>query len=194
VYVVEDIERILSALAGAARRYGGEYGSGYMDALRDVAAGVGGTVDGVDRVDVVREVVEYRHERTVERYQAAPPPTIPERRFAIRGEREEWPAVEQYRTQPALAMTDAEFHDFVPGKGEVRRMESGWMWRGSDGSKVFYPVQQWVEIAADDARRLGYLIADNRTFVLAVRSLAEARMRRLGQSVRVLPTERRQLR
>jgi len=42
VYVVEDIERILNALAGAARRYGGEYGQGYGDALRDVAAGGGG--------------------------------------------------------------------------------------------------------------------------------------------------------
>lgn len=45
VYVVEDIERILTALAGAARRYSGEYGAGYADALRDVAAGVGATVD-----------------------------------------------------------------------------------------------------------------------------------------------------
>ena len=33
VYVVEDIERILSALAGAARRYGGDYGAGYGDAM-----------------------------------------------------------------------------------------------------------------------------------------------------------------
>ena len=45
VYVVSDIERILSALAGAARRYAGDYGAGYADALRDVAAGVGATVD-----------------------------------------------------------------------------------------------------------------------------------------------------
>lgn len=45
VYVVEDIERILSALAGAARRYSGDYGAGYLDALRDLAAAVGGRVD-----------------------------------------------------------------------------------------------------------------------------------------------------
>ncbi len=186
MYVVEDIERILSALAGAARRYSGEYGSGYMDALRDVAAGVGGTVDGVDRVDVVREVVEYRHERTVEQWS-----TVNGQRSMANRQGE---GLQPYQTQPALAMTDAEYHDFVPGKGEVRRMESGWMWLGNDGTKTFYPIQQWVEIAAADARRLGYLIADNRTFVLAVRSLAEARMRRLGQSVRVLPTERGLLR
>ena len=45
VYVTADIERILSALSGAARRYGGDYGAGYADALRDVAVGVGATVD-----------------------------------------------------------------------------------------------------------------------------------------------------
>lgn len=174
VYVVEDIERILTALAGAARRYSGEYGSGYMDALRDVAAGVGGRVDQVDVVERVREVVEYRAERTVERYATAA-------------------AVEPYQTQPALAMTDAEYHDFVPGKGEVRRMEGGWMWLGNDGAKTFYPVQQWVELSANDARRLGYLIADNRTFVLAVRSLAEARMRQLGQSVHVVDNPQRRM-
>lgn len=48
VYVVEDIERILAALAGASRRYGGEYGAGYGDALRDVAKAVGGRVDAPD--------------------------------------------------------------------------------------------------------------------------------------------------
>jgi hypothetical protein len=67
------------------------------------------------------------------------------------------------------------------------------MWLGNDGTKTFYPVQQWIELSAADARRIGYLIADNRRFVLAVRSMAEARMRRLGQSVRVLPNDRRLL-
>lgn len=177
VYVVEDIERILSALAGASRRYGGDYGAGYQDALRDVAKAVGGRVDGMHQVDVVHEVVEYRHERT--------------QWSMVNGQRA---TVEPYQTQPALALTDCEFCDFVPGSGEVRRMESGWMWLGNDGTKTFYPVQQWVEIPAADARRMGYLIADNRTFVLAVRSLAEARMRRMQGSVRVLPNERRLLR
>ena len=176
VYVVEDIERILAALAGAARRYGGEYGSGYGDALRDVAAAVGGRVD---EPCVEREVVEYRHERTVEQWSM------------VTGQRA---AVEPYQAGPALATADAEYHDFVPGRGEMRRMESGWMWIGNDGTKTFYPVQQWVELSADDARRLGYLIADNRTFVLAVRAMVEARLRRQGQSVRVLERERGLLR
>lgn len=100
--------------------------------------------------------------------------------------------VEPYQAQPTLALADVEFHDFVPGSA-VRRMEGGWMWLGNDGEKVFYPVQQWVELSAADARRIGYLIADNRTFVLAVRSMVEARLRRLGQSVRVLPNDRRLL-
>src|SRR5690606_32788514 len=89
-YVTADLERILSALAGASRRYGGDYGAGYQDALRDLAAAVG-TVAAFPETEWVREVVEYRHERTVERYQT---PAAPERRFAIRGEREAWPAVE----------------------------------------------------------------------------------------------------
>jgi hypothetical protein len=47
VYVVEDIERILSALASAARGYGGAYGAGYINALRDVATSVGAPGDGL---------------------------------------------------------------------------------------------------------------------------------------------------
>jgi len=58
VYVVEDIERILSALAGASRRYGGDYGAGYQDALRDLAAAVGVTVDAPQLVE--RGVIDGR--------------------------------------------------------------------------------------------------------------------------------------
>lgn len=48
VYVQEDLIRILRALVQAGLRYSGEYGRGYLDALRDMAAaiGVGGTQDG----------------------------------------------------------------------------------------------------------------------------------------------------
>ena len=45
VYVCEDIGRILSALAGAARRYPGDYGNGYTDALQAVAVAVGVRLD-----------------------------------------------------------------------------------------------------------------------------------------------------
>ena len=190
VYVVEDIERILSALAGAARRYGGDYGAGYADALRDVAAGVGASANGIE-IERVHEVVEYRAERTVERYRPAAAERYqapaPERRFAIRGEREEWPAVpDRYQAGPELALTDCGYYDFVPGSGEVRRMEAGWMWLGNDGGKTFFPVQQWVELSAPEARSLGFLVAENRRFVLVLRSLFDERRRQLTSNDRRL--------
>lgn len=161
VYVIADIERILSALAGASRRYSGEYGSGYQDALRDVAAGVGATA--YDRQ--LQEVTEYHTECTIEHSAAL----------------------------PELAETDVDFDDFVPGTGEMRRMDAGWMWLGKDGTKRFYPVQQWVEISADEARALGFLIAENRRFVMAVRSRLERRRQWLGVPERMIG-ERRSLR
>lgn len=176
VYVVEDIERILTALAGAARRYAGEYGAGYGDALRDVAAAVGGTVDQVDRMDVVKQR-----------------PTVDGRWSIVNGQ---WPTVDEpapyAMLAPTLAETDVDFDDFVPGTGDLRRIESGWIWLGNDGTRRFYPVQQWVELSADDARALGYLVADNRRFIIAVRSRLEAHKRRLGMAGKI--EERRQLR
>lgn len=183
VYVVEDIERILSALAGASRRYSGEYGSGYQDALRDVAAGVGTTV--YERQ--VQEVARYCAERVIEHSAGMASP-----RFIIHGEREEWPAPECSTALPTLAETDVDFDDFVPGTGDLRRMEAGWMWTGNDGTKRFYPVQQWVELSADDARAMGYLIAENRRFIMAVRSKVQQRYRWLGIPERAIG-ERRQL-
>ena len=189
VFVKEDLRAIIDALDIAARHQPtGCWRDGWMAATAAMRTAVGISVEEPEIVTVTERYERY--ERTEQR---SPAPAMPERRFAIRGEREEWPAVEPYQTQPALAMADVEFHDFVPGRGEVRRMESGWMWLGNDGTKTFYPVQQWIELSTADARRIGYLIADNRTFVLAVRSMAEARMRRLGQSVRVLPNDRRLL-
>jgi len=179
VYVVEDIERILTALAGAARRYAGEYGAGYFDALRDVAAGVGGTVDQVDRMDGVDGVRQR--------------PVVDGQWSIVNGQRPTAYEPAPYAMlAPTLAETDVDFDDFVPGTGDLRRMESGWMWLGNDGTRRFYPVQQWVELSADDARALGYLVADNRRFIIAVRSRLEAHKRRLGMAGKI--EERRQLR
>ena len=101
---------------------------------------------------------------------------------------EPWETIDE-RRQVTLARRAQNF--VTPyGPGESPRP----IVRRNDGTKTFYPVQQWVEIPAADARRMGYLIADNRTFVLAVRSLAEARMRRMQGSVHVLANERRMLR
>lgn len=182
VYVVEDIERILTALAGAARRYSGEYGSGYMDALRDVAAGVGGTVDQVDRMDVVervREVVEYRAERTVERYQA-PAPTRQASAVA--------------RQAPAdMTGDDVSLTLFNPQRGELRTRAGGYVWAGHDGYTAFWDAADWQRVTVEEARAWGDLIPDDYA-VLVRHCYADGKRRQLGQSVRVLPTERRQLR
>ncbi len=109
----------------------------------------------------------------------------PERRFAIRGEREAWPAPD-VGAAPELALTDVGHYEFVSGRGEVRRMEAGWMWLGNDGNKIFFPIQQWVELSADDAHALGYLVAEGRRFILALRAGLEARQRRLTAGQRGL--------
>ncbi len=203
VWTNGDLANLIDNLYRQSIRAGarGDYERGLRDMAQSIADATNTEIDlypdgRYDRynANVHAERITERYERIEERYERhTPPPAVPERRFAIRGEREEWPAVEPYQTQPTLATTDAEYHDFVPGKGTVRRMEGGWMWLGNDGTKQFYPVQQWVELCAADARRLGYLFADNRTFVLAMRSSVEARQRQIGQSVRVLPPGRKLL-
>ncbi len=203
VWANGDLANIIDNLFRQSIRAGarGDYERGLRDMAQAIADATNTEIDlypdgryDLHNVNVHAGRTVERYERIEERYErSTPPPAMPERRFAIRGEREEWPAPEPYQTQPTLALADVEFHDFVPGTGAVRRMEGGWMWLGNDGTKQFYPVQQWIELSAADARRIGYLIADNRTFVLAVRSMVEARLRRLGQSVRVLPNDRRLL-
>ena len=186
VYVVEDIERILAALAGAARRYGGEYGSGYMDALRDVAAGVGGRVDQVDRLDVVdrvREVVEYRAERTVERY--APPPAVPvERQFKIVGQREAWP-------EPVnMTGDDVNVTTFNLQKGRLVSREIGHAFFGNDGTTTYWNASEWQRVPPEEFERWGELLPDGWA-VLVRHAYANAKRRQVG---RVLPTERGMLR
>ncbi len=196
VWTNGDLANIIDNLFRQSIRAGarGDYERGLRDMAQAIADATNTEIDlypdgryDLHNVNVHAGRPVERYERIEERYErSTQPPTVPERR-------EEWPAPEPYQTQPTLAETDAEYHDFVPGKGTVRRMEAGWMWLGNDGTRQFYPVQQWVELCADDARQLGYLFADNRTFVLAMRSSVEARQRRLGQSVRVLPNDRRLL-
>lgn len=194
VYVVEDIERILAALAGAARRYAGDYGAGYQDALRDLAAAVG-TVAAFPETEWVREVVEYRHERTVERYQA---PAAPERRFAIRGEREEWPGwndtAELARPAPVnMNGDDVNITLFDPAKGRLVERQVGYGWLGYDGYSAFWNASDWQRVTVDEARAWGNLVPDD-WLVLVRHAYANDKRRQLGQSVRVLPNERRQLR
>ena len=188
VYVTADLERILSALAGASRRYGGDYGAGYQDALRDLAAAVGVTVDAPQLVERVHEVVEYRAERTVERFA----PAAPERRFAIRGEREAWPAVED-AAPVNMTGDDVNITLFDPMKGRLVTREIGHAWFGNDGYQAYWNAGDWQRVTVEEARAWGNLVPDD-WLVLVRHAYANDKRRRLGQSVRVLPTERRQLR
>lgn len=184
VYVVEDIERILAALAGASRRYSGEYGAGYMDALRDVAAGVGGRVDQVDRLDVVdrvREVVEYRAERTVERY--AHPPAVPaERQFKIVGQREEWPAMT--RPEPVnMTGDDVNVTVFNPAHGRLVTREIGHAWFGSDGTTTYWNASDWQRVPLEEYERWGELLPDGWA-VLVRHAYANAKRRQVATKQR----------
>ena len=185
VYVVEDIERILSALTGASRRYNGEYGNGYADALRDVAAAVGAR-DSAPQCERIHEIVEYRHERTIERY--TPPPSVPERRFAIRGEREEWPAPAQPSTMAAPAnMTgdDVNITLFNTAKGRLVERDIGYGWIGNDGYTAFWNASDWQQVHADEARAMGHLVPDN-WLVLMRHAYANSQRRQLAANDRRL--------
>ena len=195
VYVVEDIERILTALAGAARRYGGEYGAGYFDALRDVAAGVGGRVDGMGAVDAVRErvheVVEFRHERTVERY-AQPPAAPAERQFRIVGQRE---APVQVARQAPEDMTgdDVNVASFNLAKGRLVERQQGYGWIGYDGYTAYWDKADWQRVTVDEAQAWGLLVPDE--WAVLVRHMFADRMRRqIGQRAQVVDGQRRMLR
>ena len=194
VYVTADIERILSALAGASRRYSGDYGAGYADALRDVAAAVGVTVD-TPQMERITERYE-RYERTVERY-TPPAPAAPERRFAIRGEREAWPTVEDTAlARPApvnMSGDDVNITLFNPAAGRLVARQLGYGWFGHDGYTAFWNASDWQQVSVDEARAWGELVPDDYG-VLVRHAYANDKRRQLGQSVRVLPTERRMLR
>ena len=185
VFVKEDLRAIIDGLDIAARHQpSGCFREGWLAATNAVRTAIGIDVEQPEIV-TVHEITEYRHERIEQRHPA--PPAAPDHRFAIRGEREEWPAVpDRYQAGPELALTDCGYYDFVPGSGEVRRMEAGWMWLGNDGGKTFFPVQQWVELSAPEARSLGFLVAENRRFVLVLRSLFDERRRQLAANDRRL--------
>lgn len=175
VYVVEDIERILSALAGASRRYSGEYGAGYADALRDVAAGVGATVDDMDRVDVVdrmHEVVEYRAERTVERYRPAA------------AERYQAGPPQVARQAPAdMTGDDVNVTLFNPACGRLVAREVGYGWIGNDGHTAFWNASDWQRVPIEDARAWGELVPDDWA-VLVRHAYANEKRRQLAAGQR----------
>lgn len=174
VYVVEDIERILAALAGASRRYGGDYGAGYGDALRDVATAVGLTVDAPQLVERVHEVVEYRAERTVER--STPRPAT---------------VVDGGRAPVDMTRDDTNVHVLNTAKGRLVEREQGYGWFPFDVQQrtVYWDKSAWELVDPDEYRSWGETLPDE--WLVLVHHFLAARMR---MRVRVLPTERRQLR
>lgn len=185
VYVVSDIERILVALAGASGRYGGEYSAGYQDALRDLASAVGASI--AMPCERIHEVIEYRHERTIERY-AQPA----ERQFKIVGQREE-PAAMARQAPADMTGDDVSITVFNPKHGELRARAGGWVWVGNDGQTAFWAASDWQQISETEANLWGELLPD-KWIMLARHAYAESKRRQFGQSVRVLGPERRLLR
>lgn len=169
VYVVEDIERILSALAGAARRYGGDYGAGYADALRDVAAGVGATVDAP-----MMERITERYERITERYTPPPAQVAP-------------------RAPVGVNMTpdDCEVAVFPPGHGQLHTLKHGHEWIGADGSTYWWGAAEWQRVDPDEAR--DWMILPDDWQVLCRHGYVARMRRQVAQSVRVLDNPRRRL-
>lgn len=190
VYVVEDLERILAALAGASRRYSGEYGAGYQDALRDLASAVGASI--AMPCERIHEVIEYRHERTIER------PAPAERRFAIRGEREEWPSRGESAaiSRPApVNMTgdDVNITLFNPAHGRLVSREIGHAWLGNDGATTYWNASEWQRVPTEEAQSWGELVPDDYG-VLMRHAYANRKRAEAASQVRVLPRERGLLR
>lgn len=183
VYVVEDLERILSALAGAARRYAGEYGAGYQDALQDLAAGIGATTTQHERV---HEVIEYRAERTIDRYtthQAAPPAARPHQ-------------VTQDTRAPLARPAPADMTGdtvnvtlFNPACGRLATRQQGHVWAGNDGYTAFWDAADWQRVPIEEARGWGELVPDD--YAVLVRHAYADRMRRqIAQRVHVVDNRR----
>ncbi len=212
VWANGDLANIIENLYRQSIRTGarGEYERGLRDMAQSIADATNSEIDlypdgrydlqnvnvHAERITEHYERIEERHERTVERY--APPPPMPSHfsHFAIVGQCEEWPAPQPDPTAPQLAQTDVGITDFVPGTGDLRRMEAGWMWIGNNGEKTFFPVQQWAELSAADARALGFLLAENRRVALVLRTIVEQRRPQLDspRAPRITQQDRRQLR
>ena len=148
--------------------------------------GWGGRVDGVDGMDVVervREVVEYRHERTVERY-AQPPAAPAERQFKIVGERE---------APVDMTGDDVNVTPFNLAKGRLVERQQGYGWIGHDGYTAYWDKADWQRISIEEAQAWGLLVP--KEWAVLVRHMFADRMRRqIGQRAQVVDGQRRMLR
>jgi len=195
VFVKEDLRAQLDALSLAAGGYpSGEFRSGFLAALAAVRASIGLPAGGSgSALECVHEALELRYERTTMR-QSEPPAALPERRFAIRGEREEWPAVATQRG-PGFDMTgdDVNITLFNPKCGELRTRREGFVWAGFDGHQAFWHAADWQQVPLEEARAWGNLVPDDWA-VLVRHAYADRKRSEAAGRVRVLPRERGLLR
>lgn len=206
VFVKEDLRAQLDALSLAAGGYPvGDFRSGFLAALSAVRASIGLPATGNDGMsERWHEVIEYRAERTFERRPEPPA----ERRFAIRGEREEWPGFEQeaaltrsapaevatQRRQPAdMTGDDVSLTLFSPQHGRLVTREIGHAWLGNDGYTAFWSAGDWQRVSVEEARSWGALIPDDYG-VLVRHAYAQRKREEVQRKVSVLPRERGLLR
>ena len=183
VWTNGDLANLIDNLYRQSIRAGarGEYERGLRDMAQSIADATNSEIDlypdgrydlaninvHAERTVERYERIEERRERTVERY--APPPSVPERRFAIRGEREEWPAPAQpstpsiQSTLPAPAdMTgdDVNITLFNPACGRLVSREIGHAWFANDGTTSYWDASQWQRVPTAEAQAWGELIPD----------------------------------
>lgn len=179
VWTNGDLANIIDNLYRQSIRVGasGDYERGLRDMAQSIADATNTEIDlypdgRYDRYnnDVHAGRIVERYERIEERYErSTQPPTMPERRFAIRGERQEWPAAPQ-SIQPAQAMSSAPVNMtgddvnitlFNPTKGRLVTREVGHGWIGNDGYTAFWNAADWQRVTVDEARAWGELIPDD---------------------------------
>ncbi len=188
VFVKEDLRAIIDALDIAARQQPvGCWRDGWMAATTAMRTAVGIAVEEPEIVTVTERYERY--ERTEQR---SPAPAMPERRFAIRGEREAWPAVED-AAPVNMSGDDVNITLFNPTKGRLVTRQIGHAWLGNDGYQAYWNASDWQRVTVEEARAWGNLVPDD-WLVLVRHAYANDKRRQLGQSVRVLERDRRLLR
>ncbi len=192
VFVKEDLRAIIDSLDIAARHQpSGCWRDGWLAATNAVRTAIGIDVEQPEIV-TVHEITEYRHERIEQRRPA--PPAEPAPRFAIRGEREEWPAPAQPPTTSMQssfsAPTDMTGDDvnitlFNPAYGRLVSREIGHAWFGNDGTTTYWNASDWQRVPDEEARAMGHLVPDNWA-VLMRHAYANSQRRQLAANDRRL--------
>lgn len=197
VWTNGDLANLINNLYRQSIRAGatGDYERGLRDMAQSVADATNTEIDlypdgrydhyntnvHAERIIERYQRIEERRERTVERY--APSPAQPERRFAIRGAREEWPAAPstpsiQSRTAAPADMTgdDVNVTLFNPARGRLVSRDIGYGWIGNDGYTAFWSKSDWQQISAAEAEAWQLLVPEQ--WIVLVRHAYADRMRR----------------